>query len=376
MISMTHVPDPQPEQEREHDWIAAEPALTKMVVADLQRLKYRAKARLIPILVIATLLTGGVLYKIAHKPLHQIAHVVLAIQEQQQATREELIPVADLRGYVTTQLMPEDALLALIDKYHLSPLRESQGDKYALGELWDMTTIEVYRNYFLYDYDETSGAGRSARIGISVDNPDPDLAYAIARDLGTIIIDAAAAERDATAHKIQTGARLASDAARRRVVELELQMAQITSRRAEAQAQGYKAEVAGHDVQLAALDENLKSARAAQNTIAQRSGAEQLKAAVFAAGLSLDVEMVEDRRPDPVVPGRYRFAMVAVVLFITLFVVVALYIGAFDSRIHDLDDVSRLGIPVVGQVPGFPGDGVGSLRQRGVTRRGVPWSWR
>jgi capsular polysaccharide biosynthesis protein len=66
---------------------------------------------------------------------------------------------------------------------------------------------------------------------------------------------------------------------------------------------------------------------------------------------------------------------VAVLLFVTLFIVVALYIGAFDTRIHDLDDVARLGIAVVGQVPGFPGDEVGSLRERGVTRRGVPWSW-
>jgi hypothetical protein len=55
---------------------------------------------------------------------------------------------------------------------------------------------------------------------------------------------------------------------------------------------------------------------------------------------------------------------------------VSLFVGAFDSRIHDLDDVARLGIPVVGHVPRFPGDSVGSLRERGVKRRGVPLSWR
>lgn len=376
MISMTKVPDAEPQDpEPVQDWLDSEPPLTKMVITDLQRLKYRARARWIPIVAITAVMTAAITYKVAHKPMHHIAHVVLAIQEQQ-ATREELIPVTDLRGYVTTVLMPEEPLLALIEKYDLAPLRKSQGPKYALGELWSMITVDVYRNYFLYDIDETRGAGRSARIGISVDYPDADIAYDIARDLGTIIIDTAATERDATAHKIETGAKLASDAARRRVVELELQIAKLDQLRSEALAGGFTAQVAGYDVEIAALEANLHSAREAQYTIAQRSGTEQLRAAVFSAGLSLDVTMVEDRRPDAIEPGRYRLAMMTVVVFLTLFVVVALYIGAFDTRIHDLDDVSRLGIPVVGQVPGFPGDGVGSLRQRGVTRRGVPWSWR
>ena len=56
----------------------------------------------------------------------------------------------------------------------------------------------------------------------------------------------------------------------------------------------------------------------------------------------------------------------------------ALFLGAFDSRVHDTDDVARLGLPVLGHVPGFPGDQVGSLRSRGARRNHVPWflRWR
>ena len=47
-------------------------------------------------------------------------------------------------------------------------------------------------------------------------------------------------------------------------------------------------------------------------------------------------------------------------------------LGAFDSRVHDTDDVERLGLPVLGHVPGFAGDHVGSLEARGVLRARVP----
>ena len=47
-------------------------------------------------------------------------------------------------------------------------------------------------------------------------------------------------------------------------------------------------------------------------------------------------------------------------------------IGAFDSRVHDVEDVARLDLPVLGHVPGFPGDNVGSLEARGALRARVP----
>jgi hypothetical protein len=48
-----------------------------------------------------------------------------------------------------------------------------------------------------------------------------------------------------------------------------------------------------------------------------------------------------------------------------------LFVGAFDSRIHDREDAERIGVPVLGHLPSFPGDQVGSLRARGVRGRRV-----
>jgi len=41
-----------------------------------------------------------------------------------------------------------------------------------------------------------------------------------------------------------------------------------------------------------------------------------------------------------------------------------LVLGAFDPRVHDGDDVARLGLPMLGQLPAFRGDDVGALRAR------------
>jgi hypothetical protein len=64
--------------------------------------------------------------------------------------------------------------------------------------------------------------------------------------------------------------------------------------------------------------------------------------------------------------------MVAVVLAFGSLFGSALLFGAFDSRVHDGDDVARLGLPVLGQVPSFTGDRSGSLAARGVSRARAP----
>jgi hypothetical protein len=65
------------------------------------------------------------------------------------------------------------------------------------------------------------------------------------------------------------------------------------------------------------------------------------------------------------------FAFLTLCIFLPL---AGIVIGAFDARVHDLDDVGRLDLTVLGHIPEFPGDSVGALRDRGVRLRRVP-SW-
>ena len=61
--------------------------------------------------------------------------------------------------------------------------------------------------------------------------------------------------------------------------------------------------------------------------------------------------------------------MLSLVCFLFVLPLCALGVGAFDQRLHDSEDVQRLGLAVVGHVPPFAGDEVGSLKARQAAAR-------
>ena len=72
---------------------------------------------------------------------------------------------------------------------HLFPLRSKFGDEYAVNELRDGLELKVFRNWFL---DWQVKAARSARIGITYVDTDPDRAFAIAQEIAKVMIDTSA----------------------------------------------------------------------------------------------------------------------------------------------------------------------------------------
>jgi hypothetical protein len=356
----------------DQDWLDAEPPLSRATVTELQRLKRRAKSRLVLVLALATAMTAALVYKVATRPRHYRARIVLAVQEGDVERRETPLPMRDLRAYVTTVLMPAADLTAMVEQHDLFPLRRTQGDEFALTELWDVLDVSVHRNYFLYD-DDTP---RDARIAITVNYLDPDLSYAIARDVASIVMRNAALERERAARSLIDEADRAVAASRARLVELETEAAALRARAKELEAKGKRGLATALAGEAAAVETAILDARESAATLARASSTEQLTAAIYQAGLGLDLSIVDERKPDRPVDTTYLMTVIAVILFLITVVIVSLFVGAFDSRVHDLDDVVRLGIPIVGEIPPFPGDGVGSLRDRGVKRRGVALSWR
>ncbi|MBW2536689.1 MAG: hypothetical protein JRI55_34710 [Deltaproteobacteria bacterium] len=51
-------------------------------------------------------------------------------------------------------------------------------------------------------------------------------------------------------------------------------------------------------------------------------------------------------------------------MFFALWPIMGVGVGAFDSRIHDLDDVRHLRLKPLGHVPPFAGDDFGSVEER------------
>jgi hypothetical protein len=246
----------------------------------------------------------------------------------------------------------------------------------ALASLRDALDIHIWKNTFVYYDTDVDQVEHSARIGLTVESRDPDAAYQLVHDFAQIIIATAAEQRRAMT------AQLAGEIAAMRA-DIEHSLAELTRARSEklvAMVEARRADkrgvAAALQLELVEIDSEEKVAETRLREIATSSDAVADRMA--AAGLDMQVQIVEDNRPVQSESHAFLVVLIIAVIAVGSLIGAAFFVGAFDGRVDDTDDVSRLGLDVLGHVPGFPGDGIGSLRARGVRRARVPWlsRWR
>jgi hypothetical protein len=351
-------------------WYESEQPTRRGLVAEMQRIRRRTRVRPLPVLVVAALVTAGITHKMATKPILVEADVVLALTEGALASRQTGMPVEQLRDYVTRVLMPNKRLLEIVEKYNLFPLRKKQGSDYALENFHDMFAVQIWKNSFAYYDDEDANAARSARIGISVRDTDPYRAIDIAHDLAAVVIETAAAARQQRADAVTGQVAMLRKAVDEALDKLELDIASKQAAIAQVRSRG-DTDLAGIlGIDLAALQQQRRRQEAQLQRIATSSDA--LATEIVAAGLDMSLAVVDENRPERPTHSGLVLVMIAAVIGTFSLVSAALVLGAFDSRVHDADDVIRLGLPVLGHVPGFAGDNVGSMRTRSAAPTRVP----
>jgi hypothetical protein len=355
--------------ENEDAWYASEPSTRRLMIAELQRIKRRTLVRPLPVLLLAAIITGGIMFKIARKKPILEAEVVLALSEGSlTAERHDTgIPVDQLRAYVENQLMPKAKLAEIIERRDLYHLRKKLGMDFAIDELRGQMEIQIWKNTFLYD-DEYGG--RSARIGITIGDTDPDRALDLARDVAQVVVETQNEKRQAKAD------RLAAQVANIRD-QLQTRSGELAREIAEKEIELDKARSAHKDGIAQALDLELdqltKEAKVVDKDLQTVAGSrDQIEDRIAAAGLDVTMSVVDEERPERPASHTFELIVIGVVVGLGALLGSALLVGAFDSRVHDTDDVERLGLPILGHVPGFPGDKVGSLAARGALRRRVP----
>jgi hypothetical protein len=367
-------------------WYESEEPTRLGMIAELQRIQRRTRARPIPVLLLAILVTAGVTYKFANKPKLYEANVVLALDEGPLAsTKHAHIPFNELKAYVGEKLLSDEGplwvekekrvgslggLTALIEEHNLYPLRKKLGMKYAIGELRESLEIEIWKNSFVF-YDEADErAKKSARIGLTVADFDPDDAYETAHGLAMMAI----AVHDSRLRKVSSEIAVDVDQI---TVSMEdrledLEIARNVKQAALIDAQRDRdAGLAGtlmSDLAAISAEEKKLTAELKRIITSPDAAADQ----ITAAGLNTGLAIVEERHPERNEHSAYVLAMIIVVIGTGALLGAALFVGAFDPRVHDVDDVQRLGLPILGHVPGFQGDRIGSLSARGATRGRVP----
>ena len=356
--------------ERDDGWFEAEQPMRHALVAELQRLKRRARKRWILVLTIAVALTTAVLYKRSKKVKMHRARVVLAVTEGSLASGHIPMPILELRDYVASILITNQEIEKIIEEHDLFALRHTHGMAFAVSSFRDMFDVAVHRNYFLYEYN--IDAPRSARIVIVFNHSDPDFAWRMARRLATIVIEGEQARRVALAEQLARDAEAAIAHVRARGLELERALGAKALELTAAEDAGDRRRAGALRVEVIDLDAKLHQENELLIGLTQQANADEMGLAIDRAGLGMSFVVAEEKRPFDEPGARlYLQVIVGVFVFCVMLPVVSIFVGAFDSRIHDREDAERIGVPVLGHLPSFPGDQVGSLRARGVRGRRV-----
>jgi hypothetical protein len=346
-------------------WYASEERVTAGMIAELRRVRRRAAARPFLTLTLAAFVTGALAYVIVTKHRKLEAEVVLALTEGSMAERGS-IHAQELREYVSSVLLSDKNVAAVIEDQDLYRIRKRMGMQYAITELREQLELEVYKNTFLYYRDSESNARKSARIGLTVIDSDPDRAYGIARALADIMIRTHDAERLKLTSALSARAQLMRETIETELESLAGKISAKQTAMAMAHQQGKVGIASALMVDLADLDARHKDLATQLSQITQSR--DSIADEITAAGLDVSLEVVSEKRPDRPMTSTFALVLVMCVVATGALLASAMIVSTFDPRVHDADDVARLGLPVLGHVPAFGGDRIGSLRSRGLRR--------
>lgn len=340
-----YVPRPVSHSERPDSWIDHEPGIVDGI-SETFRLLGRALRRPLTVLSITlalALLLGG--FGLVKKWLHAPRFVLRAVEtDYNPATSPR--PKRKLRDYVHQAVFTHSRLLELIKKHGLYPSLTRKNPHGAVESFREDIEVDVYRNYFVVERSAHEPP-RSARISIRYKSEDPRQALAVTRDLGRMIIDNEnnAARERAEAVRQQAAEEVART--QQQVVDVRQRLAAATQRWASTagpDSSSLAVEVMKLTAQLRSLDERRELAE-------RRKVQLDLGAALVENDLGLRFEVVDE---GAVSSSDKEKKTVAVTLalsgFFGLFPFVMLTVAAFDGRIRNLDDLRRLGLPLLGHV--------------------------
>lgn len=368
--------DPKEEKARaaqvdsEVDWFEAEQPLRKLWVQDLQRLKRRAKTRLLLIFALTFLITGGMARKLSKRGASYDATVYLALDESALSSGRNSVPGREIINYVSTVLIPDQELADLAERRNLHRLRKKLGPEYAIAELRMQFELDVIQN----DYAERRivNTARTAHIAITVYDASPEEAAMLANDIAEIAVKTADIRNAEDARLLSAEIKRNIDQLRSRAQEREREMQSARTALADARLREDREAIAVESVRYEVAERDWRRAQTAFEETARLGASEASAEELQKAGLGINARITDRQNAGALVDLRTGMAIALVFVFFGALVSISLLVAAFDSRIHDAEDISRLGLPVLGQVPDFPGQTAGSMQKRGFRRSRVP----
>lgn len=337
-------------------WVRAEPGFGEWR-QELMRLYRRARRRKLMTVFVAFAAAAAVCAMRWRKEQAFAASVTFRVSEGDQVSAVAPPPTKELREFVSSIALSGTKVVDVMRKHRIY-LKKLDVDPVTAVQLFrEDLEIEVSRNYFIEEWQ----TNKSARLTITYTAGSAEQASAVVNDLAQLVVDDEARRRQNTVKAAAMAADEGVAAVRHDLEQREAHLASLelalgTANRA--QAAVLKLEIDNVKTQLGPVRDRFKQAQLLRDDLELAIIAE-----ANAAGVRFDRvdESIEAITREATLKGLLLLGFV--VFFLALpFAVMA--VGAFDTRVYDLDDVGRLGIEPLGHVPPFRGDDVGSLRER------------
>jgi hypothetical protein len=312
--------------------------------AESTRLFRRARRRPMWVLWLGAFVTFGAAAMAARKPVRQRATVVLRMTEEARSQSQLSWTDKALRGYVNEVAFSNTALLNLIKQHKMfrSQAREFNAAD-ALVQLRERIAVDVAQNHAIALL-APGDRPRSAHVRISYDDGNPPRAFAVAMDLGQLVVATGRGQQRRDAEVALKRASEEEAAARAALDQLRAEAA--SSVRLASRGQSGPSDIPG-------LTQALRAARSRLDRAEADRVAANLR--LDAPTGALDIELLGYAPSPPPWPRARKLAVVIGLTLLLSLPMAALLVGAFDRRIYAAEDVRRLGIPCLGHV------GVGEL---------------
>jgi hypothetical protein len=213
---------------------------------------------------------------------------VLRVVEANRDPRSMPRVKGQLAEYVRQAVFTSQPMFDLIRRHGLYPALMRKNSRAALDSFREDISVDVYQNYFV----EQRAAGaqpRSAHLAVSYRSADRELALAVTRDLGALIVSHELAARREQAKDAAAEASLARDATLRALQQRneEILAKQEQVGRASAPDPRLQVELVGLLGSLGPLERRAEASE-------RRANALDLSAAFERGGIGLDFEVVDD----------------------------------------------------------------------------------
>jgi hypothetical protein len=281
---------------------------------------------------VALALVGSALWALSRSraPAHYTAAVLMRVSEGKVAVGTPTqLAAGSLRAYINDLAFASGHLIDLMRRHVADFPEVVQDPASAVESLRERIKVQIAENDFIEERGPDDPP-RSARLTIAYQSGDPRLAFAMATELGDLVIGSALGRQRDHLRREQAGAATAVQRAD----------AELTVILQDASTGGLEKRVEAGRMRLRAAQEQARSVELALRALGERQ--------------ALRFEVIDPGR----VPERLDPKLAFVTAFVTALAILLLagflLAGAFDPRVLDGEDLDGMRIAVLGEVPRLP----------------------